>query len=274
MHRPIPLRLDKATLLQRLAARQPVTALGVRSARTPEIARIAAASGHQVLWVDLEHSAMPLEAAAQICHCALDLGLLPLVRVTEREYGAIGRLLDCGAMGLIFPRIETAAQAAELVAACRFPPLGQRSAIALLPQFGLQRLKPAQLYAAANAQVLVKVLIESPLGLRNLAEIAAVPGVDLLAIGANDLSAELGAPGDYRHPAFLAALDGALATAQAAGKPLVIGGVGDAALLAEYLQRGAAPFLMTGTDTDLLLGAAQARVQQALAALPPAFQTV
>jgi 4-hydroxy-2-oxoheptanedioate aldolase len=65
---------------------------------------------------------------------------MALVRVPEREYGAIGRLLDAGASGLIFPRVETAAQAADLAAACRFPPHGHRSAIATLPQ---RRLPPA-----------------------------------------------------------------------------------------------------------------------------------
>lgn len=255
-------------LLQRLIDRSPVTALGVRSARTAEIARLAKASGHDLIWVDLEHSSMPIDTAVQICCCAHDLGLVSLVRVPERDYGVIGRLLDGGAMGIIAPRIETAAQAADVVAACRFPPLGHRSAIAQLPTLGYQRLPAAQLYDACNRATLVKLLIESPAGIDNLAEIATVPGVDLIGIGANDLSAELGVPGDYRHPLMLAALDAALTACRRAGKPLAIGGIGDAVHAAELIRRGAAPFLMTGIDTEMLLSAAKERSEKALQSLP------
>ena len=61
--------------------------------------------------IDLEHSTMPLDVAAQLCATAGDLGLTPFVRVPEQDYGAIGRLLDGGAQGIIAPRIDTADQA-------------------------------------------------------------------------------------------------------------------------------------------------------------------
>ena len=108
--------------------------LGIRGARTTDIVRIAASTGHHAILVDLEHSTMPLDVAAAICAAAGDLGLTPFVRVPEREYGAIGRLLDGGAQGIVAPRIETAEEAAPSVAACRFPPRGQRSQLASVPQ--------------------------------------------------------------------------------------------------------------------------------------------
>jgi 4-hydroxy-2-oxoheptanedioate aldolase len=77
--------------------------------------------------------------------------------------------------------------------------------------------------------VVVNVLIESPLGIENAEAIARVPGVDLVSIGCNDLSAELGVPGDYRHPLVQHALDAALAACARAGTPLSIGGIADAA---------------------------------------------
>ena len=255
-----------ADLMDRLARGQPVTVLGVRSARSPEIARLAKASAHDVIWLDLEHSAMAVEVAGQICAAALDLGLLPMVRVPEREHGVIGRLLDAGALGVIAPRIETAAQAADVVAASRFPPLGHRSAIAALPHLGYRQLAPRALYDTINAATLVQVLVESPLGIANLDAIAAVPGVDMIAIGSNDLSAELGVPGDHRHPAMCAAYEQALSACRRAGKPLVIGGIGDAALAAQWMRRGAAKWLMTAIDTELLLAALRQRRAQTLAA--------
>jgi 4-hydroxy-2-oxoheptanedioate aldolase len=252
-----------ARLLEKLGRGDAVVAFGVRQARTAEIARIAAAAGYDVLWVDLEHSAMPIDAAAQICHAALDLGLFPLVRTPERDLGVIGRLLDGGALGIIAPRIETADEAAALVAACRFPPLGHRSAIASLSSLGFAPLAAAALYEAANRAVLVKVLIESPRGIDNAGAIAAVEGVDLVGIGANDLSAELGVPGETSHPRMRAAIGTVLAACRRIGKPLVVGGIGDAEVLADWIDQGAAPFLMAGIDTDVLLGAARERVRQA-----------
>lgn len=250
-------------LADRLARGERVLALGVRHARTPDIARYAAASGHDLVWVDLEHSTMGADCAAAISAAAADLGLISLVRVPERDYGVIGRLLDGGAMGIIAPRIETADQARDIVQACRFPPHGHRSAIASLPQVGYARMPAPELFAAADATTQLQILIESPLGVANAEAIARVPGVDMLAIGTNDLCAELGLPGDARHPkvreAHLAALD----ACRRAGKPLAIGGIADPTHNAELLQLGAAPFVMTGIDSDLLLAALRDKVRLA-----------
>ncbi|QNK69289.1 HpcH/HpaI aldolase family protein [Variovorax sp. PAMC26660] len=254
-------------VVSRLLQRLPVAALGIRCSRTPDIARIAKASGHHAIWVDLEHSSIAIDAAVQICAAALDIGLMPFVRVPEREYGVIGRLLDGGAGGIIAPRIETVAQAEDLVAACRFPPLGHRSAIGTLPHVGYRKMTAPDFNAAMNRATAVKVLIESPLGIANIEGIAAVPGIDIVGIGTNDLSAELGVAGDFRHARVRAAHDAALAACLRVGKPLAIGGIADAAYSAELMHRGAAPFLMTGIDTDLLLAAAHERVRLALASL-------
>ncbi len=250
-------------VLERLAQRLPVLALGVRHARTGDIARYAHASGHHAIWVDLEHSTMAVDTAAQICATALDLGLVAFVRVPEREYGVIGRLLDGGALGIIAPRIETAEQAADLVAACRFPPLGHRSAIGSLPQLGFRKMPAARLYGAMNRATALKVLIEGPQGVDNAEAIAATPGVDIVGIGTNDLCAEFGVPGDYKHPRVRAAHEHVLAACARAGKPLAIGGIPDNAYAADLIDRGAAPFLMTGIDSDILLAALHERAQQA-----------
>lgn len=254
-------------VVSRLLQRLPVAALGIRCSRTPDIARIARASGHHAIWVDLEHSSISIDAAVQICAAAFDIGLMPFVRVPEREYGVIGRLLDGGAGGIIAPRIETVVQAEDLVAACRFPPLGHRSAIGTLPHVGYRKMTAPDFNTAMNQATALKVLIESPLGIENIEGIAAVPGIDIVGIGTNDLSAELGVAGDFRHPRVRAAHDAALAACLRVGKPLAIGGIADAGYAAELMHRGAAPFLMTGIDTDLLLAAAQERVRLAFASL-------
>ena len=255
------------TVIEGLARGIPVAALGVRSARTAEIARIARATGHHAIWVDLEHSTIPIDAAAAICAAAVDIGLAPFVRVPEREYGVVGRLLDGGALGIIAPRVETVEEAQEIVAACRFPPFGHRSAIATLAHVNFRKLPTEEFNRAMNDATVVKILIESPRGIDNIEAIAALPGVDLVGIGTNDLSAELGVPGQYSHASVRRAHESAIAACRRAKKPLAIGGIGDLAYNAELIRLGAAPFLFTGIDTDLLLGAARDRVGQALASL-------
>jgi 2-keto-3-deoxy-L-rhamnonate aldolase RhmA len=239
----------------------------VRSWRTPEIARLAHASGHDVVWVDLEHAPMPLDAAAQICAAARDLGLVGLVRIREHDVGLIGPLLDGGAAGVIAPRVETVAQARAVVEASRFPPRGHRSAVASLASLGFERLPAAELFRRADRDTLVQVLIESPAGCEALEAIAALDGVDMVAIGTNDLCAEVGCPGDFRHPRVRRLHEEAIAACGRAGKPLAIGGIGDAAYAAELVRLGAAPLLMTAIDTDLFLAAARERVRAALDSL-------
>ena len=93
--------------LQSLAQGIPLLSLGIRNARTAEIVRMAKTAGFGLVWIDLEHSSISIDCAAQIIASAADLGLEAWARVPEREYGAIGRLLDGGATGIIAPRIET-----------------------------------------------------------------------------------------------------------------------------------------------------------------------
>ena len=177
--------------------------------------------------------AMPIDTAALICAAALDLGLAPFARIPEREYGVIGRLLDGGVLGIIAPRVETAEEAQDIVAACRFPPFGHRSAIATLAHLDFQRMPPAQFNRELNHATVVKILLESPRGIENAEAIAALPGVDIVGIGTNDLTAEMGLEGQFRHPDVRRAHESAIAACRRAQKPLAIGGIGDVAYAAE-----------------------------------------
>jgi 4-hydroxy-2-oxoheptanedioate aldolase len=253
--------------VERLKQGVPVVALGVRGSRTADIARIARSSGHHAIWVDIEHSTMPIDTAALICAAALEIGLAPFARVPEREHGLIGRLLDGGVLGIIAPRVETAEEAQEIVAACRFPPLGHRSAVAALPHLDFRKMPAEELNRTLNHATVVKILLESPRGIDNAAAIAALEGVDMVGIGTNDLTAEMGLAGQFRHPEVRRAHESAILACRRAQKPLAIGGIGDFAYVVELIRLGAAPFMFTGIDTDLLVGAARDRVGHALAAL-------
>jgi 2-keto-3-deoxy-L-rhamnonate aldolase RhmA len=208
--------------------------------------------------VDLEHATMPLDVAAHMCATAQDLGLTAFVRTREREYGAIGPLLDGGAHGIIAPRVETPADAATVARACRFPPLGQRSAVGAVMQTDLRPTPSSELNPRLDGQTIVQILVETPAGIDNADAIAAVDGVDMLAVGVNDLTAELGIPGEYGAPAVRDAVRHVAAACRRHGKLLMVGGIPDVALIAEL---GACPMYLTGTDVDLLFREADARAR-------------
>jgi len=247
--------------LDRLRAGELTLMLGVRGSRTPDVVRIAAATGHHAVLIDLEHSAMSFDVAAQMCAAAGDLGLASFVRVPERDYGTIGRLLDGGAQGIVAPRIETVSEAVTISRACRFPLRGQRSQIASVPQLGMRPTPATTSNPTLDAQTIVQILLETPAGIANADAIARLEGVDMLAIGANDLTAELGAPGRYDHPAVRDAVASVAEACRRHGKLLMLGGIGDLSVLASLSALGACPLLLTGMDTDLLFGAARLRVE-------------
>ena len=248
--------------LDRLRGSELVLMLAIRSSRTADVVRIAKSTGHHAVMVDLEHSTMPLDVAAALCATAGDLGLFPFVRVREREYGALGPLLDCGAQGIIAPRVETAAEAATVARACRFAPRGQRSQLGTVPQAGMRPTPAATLNPALNDATVVQILIETPAGVANADEIAAVDGVDMLGFGANDFTAELGVPGEYGDPRVTEAIAALGAAGARHGKPLMVGGIPDPALLGRLPPLGVCPLRLTGTDTDMLYAGAAARAER------------
>jgi 2-keto-3-deoxy-L-rhamnonate aldolase RhmA len=248
--------------LDRLRSGELTLMLAIRAARTAEVLRIASSTGHHAVMIDLEHSAMSADTAAQLCASAADLGLTPLARVPEREYGMIGRLLDGGAHGIVFPRIDTVEQAQDACQACRFPPHGRRSAIAMVPQLGMRPTPAKVLNEALDELTTVQVLLETPEAIANADAIAALDGVDILAIGANDLTAELGVPGDYHDPRVREAVASVAEACRRHGKLLQLGGIGDLALVASLLPLGICPLQLTGNDAELLYSAALARVEK------------
>ena len=255
-------RHGESTVLERLARGEPLLSLGVRNARTAEIVRIARSAGFGIVWIDLEHSSISIDCAVQISATAADLGMEAWVRVPEREYGVIGRLLDGGVTGIVAPRVETAEEAQHIVNAARFPPRGYRSQIALLPQVGYRRVPEAELMAAADRATTIHILLETAKGIENAGAIAAIDGVDILHVGMNDLSVDLGHVGNLRHPDVLLACKRVIGAAHGHGKLAVAGGSSDPELCLELLNFGAAPIIFAAIDTDVLSVGLNQRAQE------------
>jgi len=246
-------------IVERLAAGQSLLSLGIRTARTPDIVRMAATCGYDVVWIDLEHSMMSLETACLLAQTARDIGLAAWVRPPEQDYGAIGRLLDGGASGIIATHIATADDARKAVASCRYPPRGERSQNALLPQLAFERMPAAKRVEVVDRQTVLQVLIESEEGVRNAEAIAAVDGVDLIALGLNDLSSQLGCIGQPRHPEIMSACRHVAKAVRRQGKQLVVGGVTDPEHFNELVELGVAPLAFAAIDTEILIEALDGR---------------
>lgn len=243
---------------QKLAEGRLVLCMGLRQARTVDIAQMAAACGFESLYVDMEHSPVSLETVSAICAAAPALGITPLVRPPGHGAEWIGRILDGGAQGIIVPHVNTAAEAEAVVRAARFPPLGRRSVMGPGPAVGYRAMKLGEINATLNAATLVVCMIETPEGVANADAIAAVPGVDVLLIGSNDLCTEMGIPGELKHPRLRAAYEAVAAACCAHGKVLGVGGIrGDAELQKDLVGLGAR-FLIAGNDVGYLMQAARA----------------
>jgi 2-keto-3-deoxy-L-rhamnonate aldolase RhmA len=235
--------------------------LGLRQMGGGEIARIALDCGYDWLFIDLEHGPMSFRTVSQIMLAALEAGIAPVVRVGGHEAFHANRVLTNGAVGVIFPHVDTAEQAAACAATCRFAPRGIRGVPAFFPQMGYVKpsLKDAVPYL--NDLTKVIVMIESAEAVGNVDAIAATEGVDVLFVGASDLTVELGVPGQYRDPRVLASLDRIAEACARHGKVAGIGGIADRALLGELVAKGFR-FILAGNDLDIFMPAAKARANE------------
>jgi len=246
----------------KLARNEVVLSMTAKLVRTVEIVTLAKTAGFDSIYVDLEHNSFSLDSTGQICMMALAAGVTPFVRLPSLAPEYISRILDGGALGVIAPHIESAAEAEQVVSLAKYPPLGTRSFSASLPHLDFQSLPSEEVFEAVNAATMVVVMIESASALAQVEEIAAVEGVDMVMIGTNDLCASLGIAGQLDHELVRKAYAQSATACLKYGKHLGIGGLsGHPALIAEFVALGAR-YISTGTDLSFLLSAASAKAKQ------------
>ena len=246
---------------QKLSAGKLVLCMGLRQARSPDIAMIAAESGFDAIYADMQHSPLSLETVSAICVGALGQGVTPLVRPPSHAGDAISRALDGGAQGVIMPDVDDAAQARAIVDHGRFPPLGHRSVMGATPALGYRTMPLGEINQTLNAETLIIVMLETPQGIANADEIAAVPGVDMLLIGSNDLCTGLGIPGQLRHPKLREAYEATAKACSKHGKTLGVGGIrGDLELQRDLVKMGAR-FIIAGNDVAYISNSARKDVE-------------
>lgn len=243
--------------------------LMIRQARTVDIVLAARTCGFDGLFFDLQHGVVPEDVISQLSIAAMAAGVTPLVRVPEKDYAAALRMLDNGALGIIMPEVTTVEDAKHSVAACKYPPIGNRGAFGGWPHFAFQSVPAAQARKALNDATLLVLMIESKAALDNIEAIAAVPGVDVIHIGTNDLSTDLGHPGELTHPDVLAAIERVVKACRAHGKVAGVGGLtgGDVARMLSPVVSLGVRFITAATEWNLMMAAGIERVK-ALRALP------
>jgi 4-hydroxy-2-oxoheptanedioate aldolase len=119
-----PSEVVRNAVKEKLARNEVVASMTIRLVRGVEIVRMARTAGFDMIYIDLEHSTMSLDATGQICVAALSAGVTPMVRVPANTPEYIQRVLDGGALGIIAPGIRSADEARAVVRAAKFPPLG------------------------------------------------------------------------------------------------------------------------------------------------------
>lgn len=191
---------------------------GWLSIGNPFSAEIMAEQGYDSVTVDIQHGALDYQNALSMFQAMRASGAVPLARVPWLDAGAVMKVLDAGAYGVICPMINTREDAERLVSYMRFPPLGQRS-------FGPTRANfstGGSYWPDANDEVLCFAMIETAEAMKNLDAIVTTPGIDAVYIGPADLTLGLHEgrlpPGfDREEPEMIEAIRKILSAAHGAG---------------------------------------------------------
>ena len=218
----------------------------------PLLTEVIAREGFRAVTIDMQHGLWGITETAQAIAAIRHGGGAPVVRVPLGDFATASRALDFGAEGIISPMINTVADARALVAASKFPPLGERSwgphRATMLAGIADQKVYLAE----ANTQTLTFAMIETRTALDNVAAIAATPGIDALFLGPADLSIALsqGTNVDPMSPAVDRELDRIAEAAQKAGK--IMGAYCHTAERAVALAKRGIRFLAVGSDLGFL----------------------
>src|SRR5262245_11396957 len=239
-------------LKQILGAGQVALGVGVRYFRSWEIATMMASAGFDFLFIDTEHGAYGLESVSDLCHATTAAGITPLVRVPDLQYAMLSRPLDVGAMGLVMPHVDTRTQVETIVAYTKYAPLGKRGMVSQIPHTDFLGSGVEEYTQWANAQLMNVIMIESAEGVANLDSMLQVQGIDVALVGSNDLSQEIGIPGEYEHVKMVECYQHVLDICRRWRVTPGLAGVSDVPLLLHWRDQGFR-FLYSASETGLLV---------------------
>ena len=211
-------------------------------------ALMAHAAGFDFLFFDGEHGDIDETRLSSVMLLASALGMPSLVRAPQLARANVSRMLDLGAAGVMVPMVETAAQARQLAAWAKYPPLGERSYSGGAHTAYGPSGHHEQNMSRANVSTLAIAQIETVRGVNNVEEILAVPGIDAAIVGPCDLAISMGRPDEVGCAEELELIDRVQAACEAARKGFGI--IGGTALLARY--SGKINLMVSAIDTHIL----------------------
>ncbi len=220
---------------------------------------ISAGTGFDWLLIDLEHGSGSFADLRSQLLAARGGTAAPIVRIRSVDPDIVKFVMDSGAAGIMFPYISTAEQAKKAVDAMKYPPLGNRGVAGIIRATDYGRNWNTY-FREANERSLTVVQIETPEAVAAAAEIASVPGIDVLFVGPLDLSVNMNTPGDFTTPAFNDALRSVVESCRKAGR---IAGILSRPELVDLHREMGFQFLALGSDS----GAIVAGMQQNLKAI-------
>ncbi|MDQ6760601.1 MAG: aldolase/citrate lyase family protein [Acidobacteriota bacterium] len=233
---------------------------GFAQLRSQDVVRILAAAGFNWAFLDTEHGGFDLETIQDLCRIASYVGLSPIVRVPDLQYSLIARALDCGAEGIIFPRVESPELLAKAVSWIKFPPVGIRG-FGLTPlQVDFEKVGIPEMIEHINANTMVVLQIETKLAVEIRDELLSVTGIDAVMVGPVDLSISLGVPGDFQHPLMVDAMEKIRDSCVAHG--VAPGTQARTLALAKFWRERGMRFLGCGSETGMLFEKASELVRE------------
>ncbi len=184
----------------------------------PSLFEMVSLAGFDGIWMDLEHHGYSLETASALMRAAR-VGVTDIMaRPAKGEFMRMGRLLEAGAQGILYPRCDNAAEAREVVKWAKFAPLGRRGFDGGNPDMPYCSMAIPEYIQRANEETFIAVQIEDSEALDQVEAIAAVEGVDVVFFGPADFTVLSGIPGQFDHPLVARAIERVAAAAKAAGK--------------------------------------------------------
>lgn len=221
-----------------------------------------ARAGMDFVMICTEHSAYNLETVVEMVAHAHAAGISPIVRIPDLHYQYVTRLLDTGCQSLIVPHIKTGNEARRFIELAKYHPEGKRGmAILMGANTDYEDVEPLTAMSHANDNTLLSVLIETKEALENVEEIL-LPGIDLVLVGHQDLTQNLGIPGQYNHPRLREA--DARVRALCKERGIAVAGAVNRPESMQAVVESGSQFLLYGTDLILMRREAQ-RAAEALA---------
>jgi 2-keto-3-deoxy-L-rhamnonate aldolase RhmA len=235
---------------QALKAGQVQLGLNFGQLRSAEIPRLLAAAGFHWAFLDLEHGNFDFATVSDICRVAHLVNFCPVVRVADLQYSLVARALDCGAGGIIFPRMEDPRLLETALSWTKFPPEGVRGYGLMAPHTDYEPHTFSGMIDHVNSNTLTVLQIESKRAVEAREEILSVPGIDAVMIGPADLSISMGVPGEFQHPLMIEAIESIRETCDRLG---VVPGIQTRAIpQARYWKERGMRFLGCGSEIGFL----------------------